>query len=424
MEVTREELNPCTIKLTIVCHAEQVTEGFNRAFKQIAKAIKLPGFRPGHAPRAMLENLVDKEELYEQAAENIIRATFRKALDQEEIKPDASVQPRVEVSKIDKDTSELVYSAKVPLPPQVTLGEYKGLPLKRPPIQVTEEEIEQQITEFRKRRQTREVVTDRGVETGDVAVVNIKVEGEEGEGRNFMTIAGQTFPQLDEAILGMRVEEMKNLELAFPETFQEKDWAGQSHKAQVTLNSLSAVKLPELDDAFAQSLQTESVEDLRSRIAAGLETAKHKMVTDLIADQLLERLHERSTIFVSDNMWEALSDQRLQETVEAQKKEGKTLEQYASENGMSVEELVEAWRAKAKLNIERALLIREVFVREEMELTNEELGQELQAMAQEYEVDPQRMFAMLKENDSIDELRFRTIQNKVNEFLERNAQPV
>jgi trigger factor len=114
----------------------------------------------------------------------------------------------------------------------------------------------------------------------------------------------------------------------------------------------------------------------------------------------------------------------MQETAEEQHKEGKTLEQYAEENGMSLDELEEAWKSKAKLHIERALLIREVFTREQMELTNEELNQELYAMAGEYEVEPEQMYKMLQENNSLDELRFRTISNKVNEFLESNAQIV
>jgi len=421
MQVTKEELNPCTLKLSIVCDPEQVNDGFKRAFKQIAKNIKLPGFRPGHAPQAMLENLVQKDELYEAAAENIVRITFRKALEQEAIEPDASVRPVVELAKIDRDTSTLEYSAKVPLPPQVTVGDYKGLALQRPVIDVSEEEIDRQLDEFRRKRGTREAVTDRGVETGDAVVINLKVDGEEGEGRNFMTIAGQMFPALDEAILGMKVEEMKHLELEFPAEFQEADWAGKTLAAQVSVNSLSAVKLPELDETFAQSLQSESVEDLRSRIKNAIIGAKHQMVKELVTDQLLERLHEKSTVYVSDNMWEALASQRMQETYDEQRKEGKTLEQYAAENGMTVEQLDEAWRSKAKTHIERALLIREVFTQEQMQLTNEELNAELYAMAREYDVEAEQMFNMLRENNAMDELHFRAISHKVTALLEENA---
>ncbi|MGV3616781.1 MAG: trigger factor [Fimbriimonas sp.] len=421
MQVTREELNPCTLKLTIVCDPQEVTAGFDRAYKQIAKKVKLPGFRPGHAPRAMVEGMISKEELYDEAAEHIVRNSFKKALEQEGIQPDQSVRPTVELQTLDKDKSEAQYTAKVPLPPTVTLGEYKGLPLEKPAVEVSDEEIDRQIEEFRKRRQTREVVTDRGVEEGDVAVVNIKPEGDTGEGHTFMSVAGQLFPELDEALRSMKVEEMKSLELTFPENFTEKEWAGQTKKVTVTLNSLSAVKLPELDDTFAQSLQTENVDDLRTRIRDGIRSAKESMLRDLVSEQLLDKLHERSEVNVSDNMWEQLAQRRLEETAHEQQRLGKNLEQYAAENGMTIEQLIQAWGEKAKMHVERALLIREVFTAEKMQLTNQELNVELQGMAQEYNVDLEQMVAMLRENNAVDELHFRAISRKVGDFLESNA---
>lgn len=421
MQITREELNPCTLKLTIVCEPQEVTEGFNRAFKQIAKKVKLPGFRPGHAPRAMLEGIISKEELYDEAAEHIVRNSFKKALEQEDIQPDQSVRPSVELQTLDKDKSVAEYTAKVPLPPKVTLGDYKGLPLEKPAVEVSDEEIDRQIEEFRKRRQTREAVTDRGVEEGDVAVVNIKADGEAGEGHTFMSVSGQLFPELDEALKSMKVEEMKSLELTFPENFTEKEWQGQTKKVTVTLNSLSAVKLPELDDTFAQSLQTENVDDLRLRIREGIRGAKESMLRDLVNEQLLDKLHERSEVSVSDNMWEQLAQRRLEETAHEQQRLGKNMEQYAAENGMTIEQLVEAWGQKAKMHVERALLIREVFTAEQMQLTNQELNVELQGMAQEYNVDLEQMVNMLRENNAVDELHFRAISRKVGDFLESNA---
>ena len=421
MQVTREELNPCTVKLNVVCDANEVKEGFDKAFKQISKKIKLPGFRPGHAPRAMLESLISKEELYDTATENIVRSSLKTALTEAALEPDHTTRPSVELKLIDQETNAAEYSVKIPLPPKITLGEYKGLPIQRPVISVTDEEVEKQIEEFRKRRQLREAVTDRGVQEGDVAVVNVKIDGEEGDGRNFMTIAGQTFEALDGALMGMQVEEMKNLEVTFPDTFQEKDWAGQTHKIQVTINSVSGVKLPDLDDEFAKSLKTENVDDLRTRVREGLGRAKNEMLRELVTEQLMERLHERSEVFVSDNMWEALADRRMRETAEEQRKEGKTLENYAAEKGMTIEQLQDAWNKNAKLQVERALMIREVFVKEQMQLTNNEFHAELVEMAREYETEVDEMLKVLQKNEAIDELHFRAISRKVADFLESQA---
>jgi trigger factor len=420
MDVTREDLNSCTVKLTVKADEGQVKSAFDKALKQIAKKAKLPGFRPGHAPKAMIEKLVSKEELYDEAAEHLIRQVYKEILTQESLEPDRTTRPSVELTTFDQDESKAEFVVKIPLPPKVKLGDYKRLPVEKPTMQVTEDEVDKQIEEFRKRRQTREAVTERGVQPGDIAVVNVKPDGD-AEGRNFMTIAGQTFPELDEALMDMHVEEMKSLDLPFPASFQEKDWAGKSMHATITLNSLTAVKLPELDDEFAQSLKTENVEDLRVRVRDGVLRAKEQMLRDFTTEQLLKALHERSEVATSDNMWEALAARRLSETAAEQQREGKTMEQYATENGMSIEQLKQAWEENAKIHVERALLIREVFVAEKMELSNQDLNVELGEMAEEMQVSPQEMVEVLRKNDALDELQFRAISRKVSAFLEENA---
>lgn len=422
MNVSREELNPCTVKLSITCEPAEVKEGFDRAFRTITKKVKLPGFRPGHAPKKMLEGLIDKQELYNEAADIIVRKMVTKAINDEQLLPDRSQLPSVELKKIEQDTEECEFDVKVPLPPVVELGEYKGLPVEKPSMEVTDEEVDYQLDEIRKRRSTREAITDRGVEEGDVAVVNMKADGAEGEGRTFMTVVGQTFPELDKVLQGMHVEEMKHVELSFPESFQEKDWAGTTVKVTVTLSSLSAVQLPAVDEEFARSLKTENVDDLKNRLRETIAHAKEEMVREIVNEKLLDALLERSTVHVSDNMWETLATRRLQETAYEQNQKGKSMEDYAKDSGMTVEELIQAWQDKAKLHVRRALLIREVFTKEKMQLNNQELNLELVSMAQEYEVTPEELLGMLKKNNQIEELHFRAIARKVGDFLSTNAE--
>lgn len=422
MQVTREDLNPCTVKLNVVCDEEQVKAGFERALKQISKNIKMPGFRPGHVPKGMIEKLIDPTQLSEEAAEAIVRGAFKKAVEQEGLTPDPGTRPDVELVRIDQEEVVCEFNAKIPLPPIVELGEYKGLPVEKPKIEVTDEEVEYQIEELRKQRHSREAVTDRGAEDGDVAVVNIKLDGEEGDGRNFMTVVGKTFPQLDQALGGMKVEEMKQLELTFPENFQEKDWAGKTYTCLVALNSISAVTLPEIDDEFAKSLKTDNVEDLKGKIREGVTRAKTDMVREMTTEQILERLLERSKVQVSDNMWEQLANRRLYETEQEVRQQGKTMEEHAAENGMTVDALVEAWREKAKSHVIRALMIRTVFEREKMQVNNEDMNRELYAMAAEFGVQPQEMYEMLQKNQAMEELQYRSISRKVSDFLLENAE--
>lgn len=421
MTVTREDLNPCTVQLAVVCTPEEVAQGFEKAFKQLAKKVKLPGFRPGHAPKAMVEKFVQKNDLYEGAADTIVRDAFKHAVEEHKLEPDRNIRPHVDIKLLDQEKGTCEFNVKIGLPPVVEMGDPKGLPIERPKVEVSEEEVEYQIEELRKRRSIREPITDRGVMEGDVAVVNVKIDGEPGEGRNFMTIAGQTFPQLDQALMGMHLEEMKLLDLTFPENFQEKDWAGKPLKCQISINSVSSVKPPELDDSFAQSLKTDNLVDLRTRLKVQIERAKEEMVRDIVTEQLLDKLLERSTVHVADPMWETVAARRLQDTAIEQEKLGKTMEEYSKENGMTVEELVEAWKKSAHLHVKRALLINKVRETEKILLDNQDLNQELYRMAMEFEVQPDEMIEMLKKNQAMDDLHFRAISRKVVDFLLAHA---
>ena len=419
MQVTREDLNPCTVKLTIVLDPEEVQQGYDAAFRGLTKKIKLPGFRPGKAPRAMLESVVPPQEWNEAAAEEIVRKAYAKAVEQEDLQVDRTTSPQVSLDALDKDAKKAEFTAKVPLPPKVEIGDYKGLPVTQPPTEVTDEEIDRQIAELQKGRTSREKVADRGAVDGDVAVLNLKAE--EGEAKSFVSVVGQSFPALDEAVRGMGVEAMKNVELAFPDDFQVKEWQGETHAIKLTLNSLSSVATPALDDAFAQSLQLENLDALKNRLRENIGRAKQQMVRQVLFEGLLEALMERSQVSVSDNMWESLADRRLRETAEEQNQNGKTLEVYAQENGMTVETLVEAWKERAKLEVQRALLIQTVYTSENMQIGNTELNGELAAMAQEYGVEPMEMVQTLQQNNALDELQFRALSRKVADFLLAHA---
>jgi trigger factor len=419
MQTTREDLNPCTVKLNIVCDPAEVKSGFEKAKKNLAKKVRLPGFRPGNAPKHLAEQYLNKAEVYDEALQQIISNAYKAVVKEQNLEPDPTVRPQVDVTKINEEECEFV--AKIGLPPVVELGDPKGIPVQRPAAPITDEDVDRQIQEFRQRRGTHVAITERGVADGDVCVVNIKPDGEEGEGRTFMVIAGQTFPSLDQALSNMRVEEVKHTELTLPENFQEKDWAGKTLSAVVTLNSVSAISMPELDDSFAQSFKSENLDEFRSLIRAGLERNINGEIEKIVAEQLLDGILDRSKVEVSDNMWEPIADQRLAEVAEEQQKAGKTLEDYAQQQGMTIEDIRSAWRDRAKTEVKRALVVREIYKQENMDLDNESINQELADMAQEMGISPKEMLEILQQRNALQELQFRAISRKVREFLGAQA---
>lgn len=426
MQVTREDLNPCTVKLTVECAPEEVKSGFDKAYKQIAKQIRVPGFRPGTAPKAVLDQMVDPEEVQGRAADQIVRDTLRKAVEQEKL--NVHDTPSVQLKLIDKDAGKLEYEAKIPLPPVVELGEYRGLVVDRPKVEVTDEEVEHQLGELQKRTGTRQEVTDRGIIAGDMALLNIKIESDEGEGRNFLTKAGETFPALDEAILGMNVEQMKRVELTFPENFQEADWAGKKLEVKVTVRSVNTIKSPDLDDNFAQSLKNEfgdlqsaNLDELKEKVRERLTMAKTAMAAEYVDERIQEELLKTSKVEVPDTMWENVAQQRLEDLREEAQRAGSSLEKYAEENGMTVEQLVQEWSHEAKMHVMRAVVTNEIFRREGMQLTNSDLQGALFMMAREYRVHPDTILEAMKKNKNFQELQIRGTFRKVLDFLQENA---
>jgi trigger factor len=427
MKVTREDLNPCTIKLDVVCTPDQVKTGFDRAYKAFAKQIRVPGFRPGTAPRSMIDKSVRAEDLNGAAAEEIVAASLKEILASEKIQPHDS--PSVNLTKLEKDEMSCEYTAKVPLKPVVELGDYKGLTAERPSDEVTDTEVDSYLEELRKRAGRREVVLDRGAEDGDIAVVNVRKDGEDGDGKNFMATVGQTFAEMDKALAGMRSEEMKIETLKFPADFFDKDLAGKSAKVKIAIKTLSSVALPELDDAFAQglekdlkSLKAESLKDLKATLKQRLIDTRQQMAQEFVNESLQEELLRRSTVHVPDTMWENVANQRLNELQNEMRQQNKTLEDYAKSNGMTFEEMVASWQKEAKTQVQRAVVAREIFIKERLQLTNDDMNQALVQMAYEYQIAPAQLVEIMQKNKSFQELEIRGIFRKVIEFLNANAE--
>ncbi|MBL8088186.1 MAG: trigger factor [Chthonomonas sp.] len=423
MTIKREELNPCTIKLDVVCTSEQVQSGFARAYKGFSKQIRIPGFRPGHAPKSVVQKYVPQEDVNGAAAEFIVKAAIGEALTAEEIQPHDA--PAVTLTALDEAESKCEFFAKVPLKPVVELGDYKGLPAERTTIEVTDAEVDQRMEELRQRSAKREVVRDRGAMDGDMAVVNIKKDGDEGEGRNILSVIGQNFDALDKALHGMAGEEMKVETLTFPADFQDKDLAGKKAKVRITLKTLASVALPELDDAFAQNLKelkAENLNELKAKLKERLIAAREQASQEMVNEALHEEILRRSTVHVPDTMWESVANQRLGELDQEARRNGKTIEEYAKENGMTLEEMVQNWQHEAKTQVQRAVVAQEIFAKEKMQLTNEDLNTALVQMAYEYQVPPAQIAEIMQKNKNFTELQIRAVFNRVVGFLNDNAE--
>lgn len=308
----------------------------------------------------------------------------------------------------------------------VELADTKGLKATKPKLEVTDEEINRTLDDMRARsaNRTPQAVTDRGVASGDVVVVNLKAEGAEEEGKQFMVMAGQTFPALDEALMGMHTEEVKAVTLEYPANFRvNESWAGKTLPTQVMVKSISAVQLPELDDEFAKSLNTENVDDLKEKIREGIMRAKENGLQEMLRDQLLDDLLAKSNVHVSDNTWQAVVDRRLQEMARELSNQRKTIEDYVKETGLTNEEFKARLDAEAQLNVRRAVVIQKIFTDNDMKITDEDVSRHFLQIAAENGVPQNELdnFAKQFGGQLREEVIFRSMAHKVADLLLESA---
>lgn len=179
--------------------------------------------------------------------------------------------------------------------------------------------------------------------------------------------------------------------------------------------------MPSLDDNFAQEYGQMNIDELRGRIRELFDRAKNEQAQQLVNEQLMDNLLSVSKIHVPDSMWEQVAQQRLEDVFKEQKEAGKTMEQFATENGMTVEQFVDAVRREAKLYVERAQAIQTIFVTEKMKLTNDDVKAELLSMSAEFRTTPDELLTLLKKNDAMQELTHRAINTRVMDFLNSHA---
>src|SRR5689334_13021214 len=183
MQVTAEPTtNPCEVVLDITVDEPQVTRAFDATYKEFSRYVNVPGFRPGKAPRAIVERYVNMDRVRQQALEKLIRDSYFQAIEEEGITPLHGRGPEIQPPDLE-DKKPYSYKATVPLEPQVTLGEYTGLTVDKPILKVTDELVDQRIEALREERARLERITDRGVQPGDILIAETQavVEGEEGE---------------------------------------------------------------------------------------------------------------------------------------------------------------------------------------------------------------------------------------------------
>ncbi len=388
MKVTVEDQSTVKKVLHIEISQEKVVGELNDAYAQLKKTAKIKGFRPGKAPRSVLQRLYGKD-VNADVSGKLIQAAFMDALKETELKIVGS--PQVDPPEL-KDQSPYAFDAVIEVHPEIADIEFKGLKLNKTVYNASDEEVDVQLKVLQKNLTKREKIAEnRPLAQGDVAVIDYEgfKDGkpfkpvEKTENFTLKVGEGQIVKDLDDGLVGMQIDEHKEIEVTFPQDYYNKEMAGQNLVMQAKLNEIREEIIPDLDDEFARSISDkfDSLETLKQKIRENLEEGYEKRTEQELNEQVFQQLLEKTDFEVPDTLVKGELDHIISDAERSFQQSNRTLE----DAGLTVEGLQEQYRPTAIKQVRRHMILSKIIEQESLSLSDEELDQGLQEMADMYQ---------------------------------------
>lgn len=379
----------------------------DKAFKKKNKDTKIDGFRKGAAPKDMFIKKFGIESLYMDAVDFAVDNAYKKVLEDEENVP--VIEPKLDVKTIDKE--KVVFLFTIVTKPEIKLGEYKNLGIKKESAKATKKEIDEEVENLRS--QCAEIVVkgeNEVVAEKDTAVIDFKgyVDGKElegGTGENFpLEIGSHSFiPGFEEGLVGLKSGETKTLELEFPKDYV-KDLAGKKVKFDVTVHEIKTRKLPELGKEFYQDLgydKMETEEEFRKEVEKVIVDRKNKENEDKFIDECLEKAVNNMKVEINDEIIDDEIHHMIHGLEEKLQMQGLTIDQYYEFTGLSHEKLHEQMHDEADKRVKTRYLIEAVAEKEDIKFTDKEVEAKTKEMAENYGITPEELIKAYGSNEVI-----------------------
>ena len=417
---TCEKIEKSRVALTIEVSADEFEAAIEKAYVKMRKNINIQGFRPGKAPRKMIEKMYGVEVFFEEAINIAFPDAYEAALKEKELQ----VVGYPEVDMLGECTKEgFTFTAIVPVYPEVTLGEYKGLSAIKGEVKVTEEDVANRLNSLAE-RQTRLVSVDREAKLGDTAVIDfegflngVPFDGGKGQNHNLELGSGSFVPGFEDQVIGMKAGEEKDIDITFPEQYTP-ELAGKAVVFKVKVNEVKEKEIPTLDDEFAKDVSEfdtldELKADLEKKIAEELEKAAEQGFQDALMEQVAENL----TVEIPDAMIETQAKQFIENFKMQLAQQGIPYEEYLKMTGTEEAKLLEEAKEPAQRQVRMDLAMAAIIKAENITATDEEVEAEYQHMAEQYSMD----IEMVKKYLTDDQVRDELISRKAIEVVTSSA---
>ena len=387
------EKNKNVKEITIKIEGKEWQDALDKAFEKANKKVKIDGFRQGKAPKEVFIKKYGEESLFMDAADLVLQPAYQKMLDENK-DVEIVAQPEVALKSISKDGVEFIFT--ITTKPEVKLGKYKKLGVKKEKVEVTKEEIENALNETLN-RYAENVVKDGKVEKGDIAIIDFEgfkdgVAFEGGKGENYsLTIGSNTFiPGFEDQIIGMSKDEEKDINVTFPEDYHSEDLKGQKVVFKVKVNEIKTTKIPELDKDFFEDLAMEGIdskESLEKQLEENIKAHKEQHAEDHYIDELLKKGIENMEVDIPEAMINEELDRMIRQYEENLKMQGLTLQQFYQFTNSDEAALKDQMKEEAEKRVASRLLLEAIKVEEKIEIADDEAKKEAEELAKKYNME-------------------------------------
>jgi len=377
------------LKLEFTIEAKKFDEGMKKVYEKTARYINIPGFRKGKAPMAIVEKHYGPEVFYEDTFNEIVPEEYEKELKENNI--EAVSKPNIEIKQIGKG-QDLIFTAVVQTKPEVKLGKYKGIQIKKVEYNVSDEDINHELGHMLDRNSRLVNVEDRPVEDGDITVIDFEgfvndVAFEGGKGENYeLTIGSKTFiPGFEDQIIGMKIDEERDINVKFPEEYFSEELKGKDAVFKVKLHEIKKKELPELNDDFAKDTsEFDTLDELKASIKEKLEHENEHKAKYEMEDAVVKAAVETVEVEIPSGMVETEVDNMVKDMETRLSYQGVRLEQYLQMVGKSMEDFRKEHEENAKTSVKTRLTLEAIVKAENIEAQDEEVNKKVEEMAAMY----------------------------------------
>ncbi|MCI8309578.1 MAG: trigger factor [Clostridia bacterium] len=366
------------VKLNFTVEAKEFEKSMNKVFKQNAKYFSIPGFRKGKAPMNIVEKFYGSEIFYEDAFNDVFANVYEEAIKENNI--EVVTRPNVDVKVMEKG-KDLEFVVTVGIKPEVKLGKYKGVEIEKVEYKVTEKDIEEELSKMQERNARLVSVTDRAVETGDTTVIDFEgfCNGEAFDGgkaeNHELVIGSNTFiPGFEDQVIGMKIDEEKDINVKFPDEYFSKDLAGKDAIFKVKLHEIKVKELPKLDDEFAKDVsEFDTLAELKDDLKNKKEESNNEKAKNEMEESAVNAAVDCSEVEISDGMIEIELDNMVQDMDRRLSYQGIKFEQYLKMIGKTMADFRKESTETATKSIKMRLVLEAVYEDSKLEVSEEEI---------------------------------------------------